>query len=67
MGNLGWTQILVVALLVLVFFGRGKISNVMGEVGKGITNFRKGLKDESGDKAANTIDVEAEEKDKTTS
>ena len=67
MGNLGWTQILVVALLVLVFFGRGKISNVMGEVGKGITNFRKGLKDESSETAANTIDVEAEEKDKSAS
>ena len=29
--------------LVLVLFGRGKISSLMGEVGKGITSFKKGI------------------------
>jgi len=37
----GW---LLIAVVVLVLFGRGKISSLMGEVGKGITSFRKGIK-----------------------
>ena len=38
---------IVIGLLVLVLFGgRGKISAVMGDVAKGITSFRKGLKDD---------------------
>lgn len=38
----GW---LLIAVVVLVLFGRGKISSLMGEVGKGITSFRKGVKE----------------------
>lgn len=42
-----WTGLIVVALLLLVLFGgRGKISALMGDMAKGITAFRKGLKDE---------------------
>lgn len=42
-----WTGILVVAILLLVLFGgRGKISALMGDMAKGITAFRKGLKDD---------------------
>ena len=33
----------VIAIVVLVLFGRGKISSLMGEVGKGITSFKKGV------------------------
>ena len=36
---------LVIALVVLVLFGRGKISAMMGEMGKGITAFKKGVSD----------------------
>lgn len=42
---LGPWQIVIVVLLIVVFFGRGKISGLMGDVGKGITSFRKGLKE----------------------
>ncbi len=46
MGGIGIWQILIVAALVLLLFGgRGKISSVMGDLAKGITSFRKGLKD----------------------
>jgi len=45
--QIGPWQILIVAIVVLVLFGRGKISNLMGEVGKGITAFKKGVKDGS--------------------
>lgn len=39
-------QILIVILIVLVLFGRGKISNVMEDLAKGIKAFKKGLQDE---------------------
>lgn len=41
----GWLQIALVVLLIILLFGRGKISDLMGDVAKGITSFRKGLKD----------------------
>ena len=41
-----WTGILIViVLLVLRFGGRGKISGLMGDLAKGVTEFRKGLRD----------------------
>ena len=39
----GLFQILIIALIVLVLFGRGRISEMMGDFGKGIKSFRKGL------------------------
>lgn len=47
----GWMQIALVALLVVLLFGRGKISGLMGDVAKGITSFRKGLKEGMDDDA----------------
>jgi len=45
-----WSGLLIIAVIVLVVFGgRGKISSIMGDVGKGITSFRKGLKDDVDD------------------
>ncbi len=41
--NVGLPGILLIAVVVLVLFGRGKISSLMGEVGKGITSFKKGI------------------------
>lgn len=41
--NIGLPGLLLIAIVVLVLFGRGKISNLMGEVGKGITSFKKGV------------------------
>jgi sec-independent protein translocase protein TatA len=45
LNNIGLPGILLIAVVVLVLFGRGKISSLMGEVGKGITSFKKGVKD----------------------
>jgi sec-independent protein translocase protein TatA len=44
-GNMGLPGLLLIAVVVLVLFGRGKISSLMGEVGKGITSFKKGIND----------------------
>jgi len=41
--NIGLPGMLLIAIVVLVMFGRGKITNLMGEVGKGITAFKKGV------------------------
>jgi sec-independent protein translocase protein TatA len=43
--NIGPAGLLLIAVVVLVLFGRGKVSGLMGEVGKGITSFKRGLKD----------------------
>jgi sec-independent protein translocase protein TatA len=43
--QMGPLQILLIAIVVLVLFGRGKIASLMGEVGKGITAFKKGVSD----------------------
>jgi len=39
-------QILIVAVLVVLLFGRGKISSLMGDVAKGIKSFKKGMADD---------------------
>ena len=60
-------QVLLIAVVVLVLFGRGKISSLMGEVGKGITSFKRGVqegKDELEEQIADAKDVTPEkEKD----
>ena len=50
MGGLSIWHWLIVALVILVLFGRGKISEMMGDFGKGVKSFRQGLNDD--DKAA---------------
>ena len=45
MGNIGWSGIIIVAVLVVLLFGRGKISSIMGDVAKGIKSFKKGMSD----------------------
>ncbi len=50
--NIGLPGLLLIAIVVLVLFGRGKISALMGEVGKGITAFKRGVKDSTEEEAA---------------
>ena len=44
--GLSFWHILIVALLIVLLFGRGKISDLMGDVAKGIKSFRKGMADD---------------------
>ena len=53
MGNIGWSGIIIVAVLVILLFGRGKISSIMGDVAKGIKSFKRGMSDESKDTTPN--------------
>ena len=45
MGEFSLAHILVVAVVAIVLFGRGKVSSLMGEVGRGISSFKKGVRD----------------------
>ena len=45
MGLSVW-QIAIIAIVILVLFGRGKISEMMGDFGKGISSFKKGMSEE---------------------
>lgn len=67
-----WQILLVVLLAVLLFGGRGKIASVMGDFAKGITSFRKGLKDDDGegetaasDQPTGSLNTETREDEKT--
>ena len=43
---LSWTHILVVVAVIVLLFGRGKVSDLMGDVAKGIKSFKKGMADD---------------------
>ncbi len=62
MGSFSIWHWLIVLVVVLLLFGRGKIPELMGDVAKGIKNFKKGMSDEeaAADKAK-TVDHKADE------
>ncbi len=45
LNNIGPMGLLLIVVVVLVLFGRGKVAGLMGEVGKGITAFKRGVSD----------------------
>tara|TARA_Y100001958_G_C20763576_1_gene242590 strand:+ start:215 stop:412 length:198 start_codon:yes stop_codon:yes gene_type:complete len=53
MGNIGWTGIIIIAILVVILFGKGKISSIMGDLAKGIKSFKKGMSDDTASKNDN--------------
>lgn len=68
LNNIGIPGLLLIAVVVLVLFGKGKVSSLMGEVGKGITSFKKGVQ-EGKDELESAVskdprDVTPAEKDK---
>jgi sec-independent protein translocase protein TatA len=63
MGSFSMWHWLIVLAIVLLLFGRGKIPELMGDVAKGIKNFKKGMTDEeaAADKSSKTVDHKADE------
>ena len=54
--SIGFWQIAIVVILVVLLFGRGKISGIMGDVAKGIKSFKKGMSsDVTDDKVSSNI------------
>ena len=47
MGNIGWTGIIMFVIFVVLLFGKGKISSIMGDLAKGIKSFKKGMSDDN--------------------
>ena len=70
LNNIGPLGIILIAVVILIMFGRGKISSLMGEVGKGITSFKKGINDgkqelnKSEEEVAQSVKDVTPEKDK---
>jgi sec-independent protein translocase protein TatA len=68
LNNIGLPGLILIAVVLLVLFGKGKVSSLMGEVGKGITAFKKGVADGTKEledaKAETAKDVTPAEKDK---
>lgn len=56
--SIGFWQIAIIAIVVVLLFGRGKIPELMGDFAKGITSFKKGLNDND---EAETIEVNAKD------
>ena len=44
--SLGPWQLIIIALVILVLFGRGRISEMMGDFGKGIKSFKQGMNED---------------------
>ena len=63
--SIGFWQIAIVVVLVVLLFGRGKISSLMGDVAKGIKSFKKGMNDPVQDQPDSTPskDQSSEEQD----
>jgi sec-independent protein translocase protein TatA len=57
MGNIGVTEILLIALVALLLFGAGRIADIGKGLGQGIKNFKQGLKE------ADELDAEGKKKE----
>ena len=68
MGNVGIPQLVIIVVVVVLLFGRGKISSLMGDVAKGIKSFKKGMAtditDESEPEPKNVSENNQDSKDK---
>ncbi len=60
--SIGPVQIILILIVIVLLFGRGKISELMGDVAKGIKSFKKGMAEdveEASDETSKTIEHEA--------
>ena len=62
--SIGFWQIAIVVVLVVLLFGRGKISSLMGDVAKGIKSFKKGMSDNP-DQTSSTSEKTSNEESST--
>ena len=54
--SIGFWQIAIVVVLVVLLFGRGKISSLMGDVAKGIKSFKKGMSSDDTGMSSDSVD-----------
>ena len=65
--SIGFWQIAIVVILVVLLFGRGKISSLMGDVAKGIKSFKKGMSTDISDETSISDDTSTDVKDNSDS
>jgi sec-independent protein translocase protein TatA len=65
--SIGFWQIAIVVVLVVLLFGRGKISDLMGDVAKGIKSFKKGMKDPTESVSSESVSSEDKSTEDTNS
>lgn len=66
MGSIGIWQVILVLAIVLIIFGAGKLPRVMGDVAKGVKNFKQGMKDEDETETADNRQINRDETVDTT-
>lgn len=59
--NLGFQEILIIALVILLLFGGKKIPELMKGLGKGVKSFKDGLKESDSDNSSASSDTKAEQ------
>ncbi len=62
--SIGFWQIAIVVILVVLLFGRGKISSLMGDVAKGIKSFKRGMANDGDDGQPKNISENNQDSDK---
>jgi sec-independent protein translocase protein TatA len=61
MGSFSIWHLIVIVVLVMVLFGRGKISELMGDVAKGVKNFRQGMADDPKPQVTSSVETPVNE------
>jgi sec-independent protein translocase protein TatA len=64
MGSIGWTEIMVIALIAVLLFGAGRIADIGKGLGQGIKNFKEGIKDAADLPEEKSDEAKAEKKSK---
>jgi sec-independent protein translocase protein TatA len=59
----GPAELIIVLVIVVIFFGVGKLPNVMGQLGKGVKSFKEGMKESDREKAQKAIDITPDSED----
>jgi sec-independent protein translocase protein TatA len=70
MGNIGWVQLLIVAVIVLVIFGSKKLRNLGGDLGSSVKGFKKAMQNDEEQvtqEKADSLDVKENSTEETIS
>ena len=58
LNNIGPAGAILIAVVVLILFGRGRVGALIGELGSGVSSFRRGLREEASEIAASDAPIE---------
>lgn len=61
LSNIGLPGLLIILIVVVLVFGRGRIAGLMGEVATGIKSFRKGLSEDEAEKKTAELEAKSTE------